>query len=66
MFENLTEKFTGVIKRLKGEGKISESNIQEAIKEVKLSLLEADVNFNVVKNFVDAVTRRALGAEVLS
>ncbi len=65
MFENLTEKLSGVVKRLRGEGKITESNIQEAIKEVKLSLLEADVNFNVVKNFVDAVTRRALGTEVL-
>ncbi|MGC8926288.1 MAG: signal recognition particle protein [Myxococcota bacterium] len=65
MFENLTEKFSSVIKKLKGEGKITESNIQDAIKDVKLSLLEADVNYNVVKNFVDAVTRRALGAEVL-
>lgn len=66
MFENLTEKISSVIKKLKGEGKINENNIQDAIKEVKLSLLEADVNYNVVKNFVDAVTRRALGAEVLS
>ncbi|MCX7943386.1 MAG: signal recognition particle protein [Deltaproteobacteria bacterium] len=66
MFESLTEKFSGIIKRLKGEGRITENNIQDAIKDVKLSLLEADVNYNVVKNFVEAVTRRALGTEVLS
>ncbi len=66
MFESLTEKFSLAIKRLKGEGKITEKNIEEAIKEVKLSLLEADVNYNVVKNFIDAVTRRALGTEVLT
>lgn len=66
MFEALTEKFSTVIKRLKGEGRITEKNIEEAIKEVKISLLEADVNYNIVKNFIDAVTRRALGTEVLN
>jgi len=66
MFESLTEKFNAVMKSLRGQGRITESNIESAIKEVKLSLLEADVNYNVVKNFVEAVTRRALGAEVLT
>ncbi len=66
MFEALTEKFLSAVKKLKGQGKITEKNIEEAIKEVKLSLLEADVNYNVVKNFVDVVTKRALGIEVMT
>lgn len=54
------------LKKVRGQNKISESNIEEAIKEIRLSLLEADVNFKVVKTFIDKVKAKALGAEVLS
>jgi signal recognition particle subunit SRP54 len=65
MFENLSEKLTSSLKKIKGLHKISESNIEEAVKDIRLSLLEADVNFKVVKNFIDHVKAKALGAEVL-
>ncbi|MBF8257773.1 MAG: signal recognition particle, partial [Actinobacteria bacterium] len=66
MFENLTEKFQGVLKTLRGQGRISEGNIEAAVREVRLALLEADVNYNVVKEFAAAVKEKALGAEVLA
>ncbi len=66
MFENLSEKFQGVLKNLRGHGRISEGNIEEALREVRLALLEADVNYKVVKEFTAAVRSKALGAEVLS
>jgi signal recognition particle subunit SRP54 len=66
MFDNLTEKLGESIKRLRGHGKITEANIKEALREVRLSLLEADVNYNVVKDFINAVKERALGQEVVS
>jgi len=66
MFENLSEKFQGVLKKMRGHGRISEGNIEEALREVRLALLEADVNYKVVKEFTAAVKGRALGAEVLS
>jgi signal recognition particle subunit SRP54 len=66
MFENLSEKFQGVLKKMRGHGRISEGNIEEALREVRLALLEADVNYKVVKEFTAAVKERALGAEVLS
>jgi signal recognition particle subunit SRP54 len=65
MFDNLTEKFDAVFKKLRGQGRLSEENIQEAMREVRLVLLEADVNFRVVKDFVAAVRDRAVGQEVL-
>jgi len=65
IFEGLSDKILGSIKKLKGQNKISESNIEETIKEIRLSLLEADVHFKVVKNFIDRVKLKALGAEVL-
>lgn len=65
IFEGLSDKILGSIKKLKGQHKISESNIEDAIKEIRLSLLEADVHFKVVKSFVDRVKAKALGAEVL-
>ena len=65
MFENLTEKLNQTFKRLKGHGKLSEQNIQEALKEVRITLLEADVNFKVVKGFIEGVRQKALGQEVL-
>ncbi|SHH40351.1 signal recognition particle protein [Thermosipho atlanticus] len=66
MFEGLREKLTKAFKSLSGKGKISEKNVQDAIKIVKLSLLEADVNYKVVKSFIDDVKNKALGEDVLS
>jgi signal recognition particle subunit SRP54 len=65
MFDSLTEKFDSVFKKLRGHGRLSEENIQEALREVRLVLLEADVNFRVVKDFVAAVRERAVGQDVL-
>lgn len=65
IFESLSEKMLGSFKKLKGQHKISESNIEDAIKEIRMSLLEADVHFKVVKNFIDRVKAKAVGAEVI-
>ncbi len=65
MFESLTDKLGGVIKKLKGQGRVTEKNIEDAVREVKLALLEADVNYRVVKDFVAAITEKSLGEEVL-
>lgn len=65
MFENLSDKLLGTLKKVRGQSRITESNIQDAIKEIRLSLLEADVNFKVVKEFLDQVKTKALGAQVL-
>lgn len=64
-FEGLSEKLQGVFKNLKGKGSLTESDINEAMREVKLALLEADVNFKVVKEFVQSVKEKALGEEVM-
>jgi signal recognition particle subunit SRP54 len=64
MLENLSGKFNKVLKYLKGEAKITEDNMKVAMKEIKLSLLEADVNFKVVKKFIDNVKEKAMGTEV--
>jgi signal recognition particle subunit SRP54 len=66
VFENLSEKFQGVLKKLRGHGRITEGNVEGALNEVRLALLEADVNYKVVKDFVAAVKGKALGAEVLA
>ncbi|HSB07615.1 MAG TPA: signal recognition particle protein [Thermodesulfobacteriota bacterium] len=66
MFESLTTKLDGIFKRLRGHGKLTEENIQEALKEVRVALLEADVNFKVVKDFVQSVRGRAVGQEVMA
>ncbi len=65
MFESLGEKFDSLVRRLQGQGKITERNIDDALRDVRLALLEADVNVNVVRSFVDGVKRDALGQEVL-
>jgi signal recognition particle subunit SRP54 len=65
MFEDLTAKLEGVFKKLRGRGKLSESNINDALKEVRLALLEADVNYKVVKEFISQVQGKAVGQEVL-
>ena len=64
-FESLTEKLQNTFRKLKGKGKVNEKDLKEAMREVKLALLEADVNFRVVKDFVKQVTERASGAEVM-
>lgn len=64
-FEGLSEKLQGVFKGLKGKGSLTESDINTAMREVKLALLEADVNFKVVKEFVASVKEKSLGKEVL-
>jgi signal recognition particle subunit SRP54 len=66
MFDSLSDKLGQTFKRLKGHGKLSEANVKEALREVRLSLLEADVNYRVVKDFVGAVKKRAMGKEVLA
>ena len=63
-FEGLSEKLQGVFKKLKGKGVLSEKDIDEAMREIKLALLEADVNFKVVKDFVARVREKALGQEI--
>jgi signal recognition particle subunit SRP54 len=65
MFETLSDRLEVVFKKLRGQGRITESNIEEAVREVRLALLEADVNIKVVKDFVEHVKRKALGQEVL-
>ena len=64
-FENLSEKLQNTFKKLRGKGVLSESDINDAMREVKLALLEADVNFKVVKEFVAAVKEKCLGTEVM-
>src|SRR5512137_1408014 len=65
MFENLTEKLDGIFKKLKSRGRLDEENIKDSMKEIRMALLEADVNFRVVKDFVEDVRAKAVGQEVL-
>jgi signal recognition particle subunit SRP54 len=65
MFDRLSERMLNSMKALRGQKRIEESNIQDAIKEIRMSLLEADVNFKVVKTFIDRVKEKSLGLEVL-
>jgi signal recognition particle subunit SRP54 len=65
MFEALTEKFNSVFRKLSGRGRITEANISDAMRDVRKALLEADVNYNVVKQFCKDVTEAAIGAEVI-
>ncbi|RLB96843.1 MAG: signal recognition particle protein [Deltaproteobacteria bacterium] len=66
MFENLSDRLAGVFKQLKGHGKLTEKNIEDGLKEVRLALLEADVHYRVVKQFIADVKVRALGEEVMA
>ena len=66
MFESLSDKLALVFKKLKGHGKLSENNIEEGLKEVRMALLEADVHYRVVKKFIAEIKERALGQEVMS
>ncbi len=65
MFDNLSDKLESVFKKLRGQGVMTEENIKDALREVRLALLEADVNFKVVKDFVEAVRQKAVGTEVM-
>ena len=65
MFDSLSEKFEKILKKLRGHGVLTEQNIAEALKEVRLALLEADVHFRIVKDFVDRVGQKAAGQDVL-
>ncbi len=65
-FEGLSEKLNGVFKRLKGRGRLTEADVKEAMREVRLALLEADVNYKVVKDFVAKVSEKAVGEDVLT
>ena len=65
-FEGLSEKLGSVFKRLKGRGKLNEADVKEAMREVRMALLEADVSYKVVKDFVAKVSERSVGEEVLS
>ena len=64
-FEGLSGKLSAVFKKMRNKGKLKESDIKEAMREVRLALLEADVNYKVAKDFVAAVTEKAVGDEVL-
>lgn len=64
-FESLTEKLSATFKKLRGKGRLSQGDVKEAMKEIKMALLEADVNFKVVKNFVASVSERAIGSDVM-
>jgi len=66
MFENLTEKLQRTFKNLRGQGKLTEENIGEALRELRLALLEADVNFKVVKDLIDHIREKAVGQEVMT
>ena len=66
MFENLTDKLQRAFKNLRGQGTLTEENIGEALKEIRLALLEADVNFNVVKQLIEQIRAKALGQEVMT
>ena len=65
MFESLSDRLNGAFTRLQGKGRLDEADIDEAMKEVRRALLEADVNFKVVRQFVDNVQEKAMGQEVL-
>jgi signal recognition particle subunit SRP54 len=66
MFDTLSDRLEGVFKRLRGQGRVTERNIEEALREVRLALLEADVNIKVVRDFIEHVKHKALGQEVLA
>ena len=64
MFDNLSDKFDGIFKKLRGKGRLSEADIDEVMREVRVALLEADVNIKVVRGFVERVKARTLGTDL--
>src|SRR2546426_8621038 len=65
MFDSLSSKLEGAFKNLRGFGKISEANVGDSLREVRLALLEADVNFKVARDFIERVKSKSIGAEVI-
>src|SRR5688572_32471167 len=65
MLENLTARLQKVLRTLKGEGRLSEDNVKEGLREIRMALLEADVNLQVTRRFIERVKEKALGQEVL-
>lgn len=65
-FESLSDKLQNIFKGLRGKGRLTEDDVKAALKEVKMALLEADVSFKVVKQFIKTVTERAIGQDVLN
>ena len=66
MFDNLSDKLQRVFKNLRGEGKLSAENMETALREIRMALLEADVNFKVVKQLIENIKQKAVGEEVLN
>lgn len=66
MFDNLSDKLNSIFKKLKGHGKLSEKNIEDGLREVRIALLEADVHYKVVKKFISEIKKRSMGQEVMS
>ena len=64
-FENLSEKISAAFKRLRSKGKLTESDVKTSMREIRLALLEADVNYKVAKEFTNKVTERAIGSQVM-
>ena len=64
-FEGLSDKLSAAFKKLRSKGKLSEADVKEAMRQVRLALLEADVNYKVAKDFTNKVTQRAVGADVM-
>ena len=64
-FEGLTEKINNTFKKLRGKGRLKEADVKEAMREIRMALLEADVNYKVCKDFTKSVTERCIGADVL-
>ena len=65
MFDQLSDRLAKTLKHIRGQGRLSDKNVQATLRDVRLSLLEADVNFRVVKRFINEVRKRALGHEVM-
>ena len=65
MFQSLTDKLSEAFKKFRNKGKLTEADVKAGMREIKLALLEADVNFKVVRDFIKTVTERAVGSEVL-
>ena len=64
-FEGLTEKISSTFKKLRGKGRLKEADVKEAMRDIRMALLEADVSYKVVKDFTKSVTERCVGADVL-
>ena len=64
-FEGLTEKISSAFKKLRSQGRLTEADVKSAMREIRMALLEADVNFKVTKDFIKTVTEKATGADIL-